>query len=321
MTPPAGRVVVVGLGPAGAELMTAAARDAVGRVPHRYLRTTRHPSAAAVGPAASFDALYESAASLDDVYSGIVEALVEAAGAHGEVLYAVPGSPAVAERSVELLRADGRVAVEVVPAVSFLDLAWDRLGIDPLAEGVRLVDGHRFAVEAAGDRGPMLVAQCDTRLVLSEIKLAFDDEAGMPGHAVVLQRLGLPDERVVTVGWDDLDREVEPDHLTAVYLPQLAAPVGAELVHFAEVVRTLRERCPWDRKQTHASLTRFVLEEAYEVVEAVESGDVDHLAEELGDLLLQVFLHAAIAAQAGDFTLSDVARGITEKMVRRHPHV
>jgi MazG family protein len=136
-----------------------------------------------------------------------------------------------------------------------------------------------------------------------------------------LQRLGLSDESVRAVAWEDLDRVVEPDHLTSLWIPALAAPVASELATLASVVRRLREECPWDREQTHASLTRYVLEEAYEVVDAIEGGSVDHLEEELGDLLLQVFLHSAIAEQAGDFTLADVARGITEKMVRRHPHV
>ena len=321
-----GRVVVVGLGPAGPDLLTAAAVDAIARTPaaRRFVRTTRHPSAPAVEPATSFDDVYESAASIDDVYPAIVERLVAAAG-EGDVLYAVPGSPAVAERTVELLRADPRVDVEVVPALSFLDLAWVRLGIDPFAAGVRVVDGHRFAEEAAGERGPLLVGQCDSRAVLSEIKLAFEDE--VPPTVTVLQRLGLPDEAIVDVAWEDLDRPgvVEPDHLTSLYLPVVAAPVAAELVRFAEVVRRLREECPWDREQTHESLTKYVLEEAYEVVDAIstlrQEGGVDHLEEELGDLLLQVVLHAAIATQVGDFTLADVARGITEKMVRRHPHV
>ena len=107
--------------------------------------------------------LYEQAEVLADVYAAIVEALVAAAVQHGEVLYAVPGSPLVAEHTVELLRADARVDVEVRPALSFLDLAWNRLGVDPVESGVRLIDGQRFATEAAGERGPLLVAQCDSR--------------------------------------------------------------------------------------------------------------------------------------------------------------
>ncbi len=321
-----GRVTVIGLGPAGPDLLTSASLDAIARVApeRRFLRTRRHPSADAMGAATSFDDVYEAAPSIDDVYPTIVERLV-AAAADGDVVYAVPGSPAVAERTVELLRADDRVDVQVVPALSFLDLAWVRLGVDPFAAGVRVVDGHRFAVEAAGERGPLLVGQCDSTAVLSEIKLAFEEAT--PPSVTVLQRLGLPDESIAEIAWEDLDRVgvVTPDHLTSLWIPVVVAPVAAELVAFAEVVRRLREECPWDRQQTHQSLTKYVLEEAYEVVDAIaelEAGEpIDHLEEELGDLLLQVVLHAAIAAQEGSFTLADVARGITDKMVRRHPHV
>jgi tetrapyrrole methylase family protein/MazG family protein len=257
------------------------------------------------------------------VYPAIAAALVDAAADFGEVLYAVPGSPLVAERSVELLRADDRVEVVIVPSLSFLDLAWSRLGVDPLSAGVTLVDGHRFRVEAAGRPGPLLVAQCDTRPVLSEIKLALPDPAG---EVTVLQRLGLPDESVTVLRRDALDRSVEPDHLTCVWIPRLAAPVAAELVRFDELVHTLRARCPWDREQTHLSLTRHLLEETYEVLEAIEAlgPDLDgaeHLEEELGDLLFQVFFHSTLAEEEGAFDLSDVARGIHDKLVRRHPHV
>jgi tetrapyrrole methylase family protein/MazG family protein len=130
---------------------------------------------------------------------------------------------------------------------------------------------------------------------------------------------------VRTVAWDDLDRAVEADHLTSLYLPVGAPPVAAEVARFAELVRTLRERCPWDREQTHTTLTRHLLEETYEVLEAIESldepGGVEHLEEELGDLLFQVVFHATLAAEEGSFTLADVARGIHDKLVHRHPHV
>jgi tetrapyrrole methylase family protein/MazG family protein len=319
---------VVGLGPAGPDQLTVAAARAIERVPpgRRFLRTVRHPAAVALGEGTvSFDRMYERATTLDEVYPAIVEALVGAASGDesSEVLYAVPGSPLVAERTVELLLADPRVTVELVPGMSFADLAWARLGVDPVAAGVRLVDGHRFGVEAAGERGPLLVAQCDSKEVLSDIKLSVDD--GPP--VVVLSRLGLPDESVHTVAWDELDREIEPDHLTSVYVPVLAAPVAGEVARFAELVRTLRERCPWDREQTHESLTRHLLEETYEVLEAIGGLDLEggvgfeHLEEELGDLLFQVVFHSTLAAEEGHFTLADVARGIHDKLVHRHPHV
>ena len=342
IAPPASRprVVVCGLGPGGPELVTPVVTAAIERIPHRFLRTARHPSASVVGDATSFDARYDAADHIEQVYDSIVEALVAAAAEHREVLYAVPGSPVVAEHTVELLVADTRVDTELLPALSFVDLAWVRLGVDPVERGVRLVDGHRFASEAAGERGPLLVGQCDDPDVLTEIKLAVGDvvdastaaaaadgAAGGDPHVVVLQRLGLADERIVEVAWHELDRAVEPDHLTSVYVPELAAPIAAEVAAFAEVVRRLRAECPWDREQTHQSLRRHLVEEAYEVLEAIDHLDVaagegfDDLEEELGDLLFQVVFHATLAAEEGRFTLADVARGISTKLIGRHPHV
>jgi tetrapyrrole methylase family protein/MazG family protein len=257
------------------------------------------------------------------VYAEIVAGVAAAAREHGEVLYLVPGSPLVAERTVELLLADPSLEVEVLPALSFLDLAWARLGVDPVALGVRLVDGRRFAVEAAGQVGPLLVGQCDQPHVLSEVKLSVDDGPDV----VVLQRLGLPDESIATVAWDDLDRVVDPDHLTSLWIPVLAEPVAGEVARFAELVRTLRAECPWDREQTHTSLARHLLEETYEVLDAIDHLDAEagtgfaELEEELGDLLFQVVFHAVLGAEEGQFTLADVARGVHDKLHARHPHV
>ena len=96
---------------------------------------------------------------------------------------------------------------------------------------------------------------------------------------------------------------------------------GDHLVQFIEVMRRLRAECPWKAEQTHRSLARYLLEETHETLEAIDTGDAEHLREELGDLLLQIYFHAAIASEAGEFTIDDVAAGLTEKMVRRNPHV
>jgi tetrapyrrole methylase family protein/MazG family protein len=320
------RIVVVGLGPAGPELITEQTVAALAAIRHRFLRTTRHPAAIAVPEAIGFDWLYEDASTFADVYRRIADELVAAAGEHGEVLYAVPGSPWVLERSVQHLVTDERVTVDVLPAVSFLDVAYTRLRIDPVEAGVRLVDGHEFAVAAAGERGPLLVAHAHADHVLSTIKLAAEGAA--PDTPVtVLQRLAGPDEAVFVVPWSELDRSFEPDHLTALYMPSLAAPVGRELVRFHQLARTLRERCPWDREQTHASLVPYLVEETYELVDALEGLDADNPAtdeaviEELGDLLYQIAFHAAIGEEQGRFSLAEVADGIHDKLVRRHPHV
>lgn len=319
------RVTIVGLGPAGPELITPATRAELERHEVVVVRTRRHPSAEALGDAVSCDDAYDTAASFDEVYRTIVDRVVGLAVEHGEVCYAVPGSPLVLERSVELLVADPRVDTIVHPALSFLELAWARLGIDPIEAGVALVDGHRFASGAAGRVGPLLVAHCHNQRVLSDVKLATDEPGDTP--VVVLHHLGLPDEEVVETTWAELDRAVAADHLTAVYVPRMAAPVAGEFARLGELVAALRVGCPWDAKQTHQSLRRHLLEEAYEVLEAIDhvGADPDEgyplLEEELGDLLFQVFFHSVLATEQGRFTAADVARGIHDKLWRRHPHV
>ena len=223
-----------------------------------------------------------------------------------------------------LLRADDRVEVDIIPALSFLDLAWSRLGLDPLTEGVRLVDAASFA----GPGEPALVGQCWTHQLLSNLKLSAGD-AEDPPRPVILHHLGLDDELVCEVDWWDLDRTVEPDHLTSVYIPaSTVSSAGAETDRLVALMDTLREHCPWDRAQTHATLAPHLVEETYEVLDALTSlsGPHDaagyaHLEEELGDLLFQIVFHARLAAECDRFDLAGVARGVHDKLVRRHPHV
>ncbi|MBK5333070.1 MAG: nucleoside triphosphate pyrophosphohydrolase [Ilumatobacteraceae bacterium] len=323
---PLGRVTIVGLGPGGPQYVTQETVEAISNHPHRFIRTARHPSASLVGDATSFDDVYEAADTFADVYAEITERLVASAAEHGEILYAVPGSPLVLERSVRHLSNDARVECIVLPAISFLDVAFARLGIDPVEAGVRLIDGHEFATAAAGDHGPMFVAHTHANWVLSDIKLAVEGASG-DEPVVILQRLGTPDEQIVHTTWAELDRTVEADHLTCIYIPHLGSPVGESLVRFHQLARTLREQCPWDKEQTHHSLIKYLLEETYEVVDALQSLDPEEpssdtaLIEELGDLLYQIEFHATIAEQDGRFTMVDVVDGIHDKLVRRHPHV
>ena len=331
------RVVVVGLGPAGADLLLPAARAALERVETRLVRTARHPAVVDLArdgiDLEPLDLLYDRADDLDTVYAAIADRVVETARERGEIVYAVPGSPTIAERSVELVRAAG-IDVELIPGISFVDLAWWRLGIDPM-HGARVVDGRAFAIDAAGSTGPMLIAQCDSRLVCSEVKLALLESLPAEHDVTVLQRLGLSDERVFTVALADVDRDVEPDHLTSLFVDTGSTGVGPELARLLALTERLRGPggCPWDAAQTHHTLRRHVLEEAYEVVEAIEqlpadapAGDIpigayDALEDELGDLLFQVMIQSVLASEAGAFTVADVARAVHTKLVRRHPHV
>ena len=328
------RITVVGLGPAGPALIGQEVSELLIASRHRYFRTSRHPAAADFPDVPAFDGLYESGETFQEVYATIVEELVAAArrAVPEHVVYAVPGSPLIAERTVELLRSDDRVDVTVVPARSFLDLVWDRLGIDPVGEEVHLVDGSSFTKAAQRELGPFLIAQCWTRQLLSDVKLSVpDDPQGVLPRPVILHHLGLDDEVVSEVDWWELDRTVEPDHLTSVYVPATSAvlaPVrGSEVARLVELMDTLRVQCPWDRAQTHATLRPHLLEECYEVLDALSAlneggkGAYGHLEEELGDLLFQIVFHARLAGENGAFDLDDVARGIHHKLVSRHPHV
>jgi len=331
------RVVVVGLGPAGVDLLLPAARAALERIPVRYVRTARHPAVDELAREGlvlePLDLLYDTGDDLDTVYAAIAARVVAAAQELGEVAYAVPGSPSVAERTVVLLRGAG-IDIEIVPGLSFADLAWNRLGIDPMT-GARVIDARTFAVDSAGVAGLMLLAQCDTRFVLSDVKLALLEVLAPDHEVIVLQGLGLPHERLVTVALSELDQAVEPDHLTSVFVDTGGTSVAGELARLLALTERLRGPggCPWDAAQTHHTLRRHLLEEAYEVAAAIDelppeapggeipAGAYDALEDELGDLLFQVMIHSVLAAEAGAFTIADVALGIHAKLVRRHPHV
>jgi len=318
------KIIIGGIGP-GAENLVPETSRTLARDHPTFLRTRRHPCAQLFTDAKSFDDLYESESSVEKVYRSIVERLLSEAEGHGTIAYLLPGSPLVAERTVALLREQEDVAIEVIPSVSFLDLAWERLRVDPVAGRVTIVDGQNFENEIIGLTGPVLVAQCEDRFVLSDIKVSIDVDK--PPVVTVLQRLGLESENIFQVGWEQLDRDVDPDHLTCLWVAELPATTTSDaMTHLHAVVGRLRAECPWDREQTHASLVAGLIEEANEVVEAIglvesDLGSFDGLIEELGDLLFHIALQSAIGEEKGIFDLGDVARGIHDKMVRRHPHI
>jgi tetrapyrrole methylase family protein / MazG family protein len=316
------RVRVVGLGPGDAELLTARSARLIRESPIVRFRTRRHPAADAFGDVDSYDDLYESAASFEDLYRDIVADLVTLAREHGDVLYVVPGSPVVAERTVELL---GECDIELVlePAVSVIDVACARLRRDPMAVELRVVDALASSEPLRGP-GPLLILQTYSREVLALVA------SRLPATSLVtvLHHLGLEDEEVRELRAGEL-ATFHADHLTSLWVegPRSAGAAIDDLVDFA---RTLRRECPWDAEQTHESLTRHLLEESYETLDALEAmvrsgiDDLDavaHVEEELGDLLFQVVFHAELGDEEGLFNLATIADGVRDKLTSRHPHV
>ena len=326
-------LVIVGLGPAGLE-HTPPSSAAVLADPMRtvIVRTLQHPAAMELDDTrdlVSCDDLYESGDTLDDVYIAIANRVILSA-ASGSTVYAVPGSPHVGERSVAavMARADSAaIAIEVVGAGTFLDLVWARIPFDPIARGVQIVDG-RDLPDPFPLHLPTLITQVDRPVVLADVALTLAKVLSDHVDLIILDRLGDHDEIVLRTSLSQLSRYA-PGPRTSVFLdPPLTGWHGLVLTS-----RRLRRECPWDREQTHRSLLKYLIEEAYEAVDAANAlseaapfGKVDfnayaHLEEELGDVLLQIVLHATLAREASAFDVEEIAEMVRRKLVIRHPHV
>ncbi|TDY46356.1 tetrapyrrole methylase family protein/MazG family protein [Alicyclobacillus sacchari] len=326
-----GIVHVVGLGPGDVDGLPVGTYRLLQSGWPVILRTAVHPVVASLPELGveyeSLDDIYETSETFDEAYARMAKRVRERAKTHDHVIYAVPGHPLIAELSVQLLltTTDSDVVIEIGPGQSFLDVAASRLRIDPI-EGLLLLDGTQPASRLLNPRVHTLIAQVYQRQVATDVKLSLMDVYPDDYQVTVVRAAGVAgEERLETVPLYELDRLDWIDHLTTVYVPpvQDAQLTWRDPFAAVEIVETLRgpDGCPWDRKQTHESLRKYVIEEAYEVAAAIDERDPDHLAEELGDLLLQVLLHAQIASEVGDFDVRDVFARLSEKLVRRHPHV
>lgn len=338
------KIVIVGLGPGDPDQLTLGAMRVFERAETVYLRTSKHPTVPFLPKNArleNFDDIYDRANTFGEVYSTIVTRLLELAQLPGEnpVVYAVPGHPLVGESSVlrllEAAKKEG-IETEIVHGLSFFEPVFATLGVDPLASGLVVLDATELADQPElflpRPHGPelpvtrpLLIGQVYNQRLASAVKLALMENYPDDHPVTLLRGAGIPgEEGRLDLPLYELDRHPEwTDHLTCAYLPAL--PVADAFGTFANahyVVARLRAPggCDWDRAQTHASLKRHLLEEVYEVVHALDA-DPDALAEEMGDLLLQILLHAQIAAEAGEWNISDVFREMSEKLVRRHPHI
>ncbi|RME81189.1 MAG: MazG family protein [Caldilineae bacterium] len=320
---------IVGLGPGDPELITRKAWALLTGAPEVRVRTLHHPAVPVLArhtQIKSYDYLYEQHHDFDSVYAAIAGDIVARAERGQDVVYAVPGDPGVAEATTQAIRrlaSDRSISCAVHPGVSFIEPTFAALGEDPI-RGVEFVDATTLAHAHHPPGSPqhgLLVAQLYSRYLASDVKLtlmnAYPDE-----HPVTLvSGAGTPDLRLKTLPLYELDRHDVFGDMTTLWVPPLARPGGYDALQ--EVIAHLRapDGCPWDREQTHESLRPYLLEETYEVLEALDRDDAAALAEELGDLLIQVALHVQIATEEGAFKLPDVIGHVVEKLIRRHPHV
>lgn len=322
-------ILLMGLGPGDPLRLTREAWQILESVEEVYVRTEQHPVIAAFPrdiQVHSFDSLYEASDSFESVYEQIIERILALGRRPQGVVYAVPGHPFVAEAtSPEIARRARQegIPLRVVDGMSFIEPVLAALGIDPfpqmaLVDALLLAAGH---VPSFPPDMPALIAQIYSPAVASEVKLTLM-EVYPDQHPVRLVHAAGAGEPVVEniLLWQ-IDRSSQIGLLTTLYLPPLAPATSFEA--FQEIIAHLRapDGCPWDREQTHQSLRMNLIEESYEVLAALDAGEPQALCEELGDLLLQIVLHAQIASEDGEFQMSDILNDIHTKIVRRHPHV
>jgi tetrapyrrole methylase family protein / MazG family protein len=322
-------ITLLGLGPGDAYLLTREAWCVLEQAKEVFVRTKLHPALEGFPPGLqvnSFDSLYEKGKSFKDVYTTVVEKILDLGQRPQGVVYAVPGHPFIAETTTHEIsrKADELgIPVSIVEGLSFLEPVISAIGIDLFPQLV-LVDALELAClhhPLYPPSVPAIIAQVHSRLVASEVKLSLMSVYPDQHNVIYVHSAGTKNEVVDCLPLWNIDRYEEFGLLSCLYVPPLSENSSFE--SFQNLVARLRspEGCPWDREQTHQTLRPHLLEEAYEVLAALDVDDSQKLKEELGDLLLQIVLHAQIANEYRDFSMVEILQGINEKLVRRHPHV
>lgn len=340
-------ITIVGLGPGAFDLVSLQTLEALKGARSVLLRTARHP---AVDDFPRYDInflacddLYETHDTFEAVYQAVVQRVLAEAARVGEVVYAVPGDPLMAERTVQMLLQLGRddVRVTTLPALGALNLIEQRLQLDP-GDGLLIADARdpqlRPVYEAPAPEDhqayhgarrinpgmPTVWLQVDTALVASDLKLLLLEQYPPEHPVIVLTALGAAEEEMTSIPLEELDRGPAITHLTSLFVPALPWQQRRHTVTDLRAIMALlrSERgCPWDREQDMRSLRRSVIEEAYEVADAIDRDEPQALAEELGDLLLNIIFLAQLGAEEGLFDFDEAVQSLADKLIRRHTHV
>ncbi|NFE80382.1 nucleoside triphosphate pyrophosphohydrolase [Clostridium sporogenes] len=320
---------IIGLGPGSKESITLGTIDSLKTVDKVFLRTEKHPTVEYINKLGityeTFDGEYEVGESFDDVYNSIAKLLIEASKDYSDIIYAVPGHPLVAEKSVDILIKlcrQNNIKFKILPAVSFVDALMESLLLDPV-EGLKIIDAFDIKNQVMDKRIGTIITQVYDKFIASEVKLNLMNYYKDDTEIFFVRAAGIEGlEEIRKIPLYELDRQHNIDHLTSVYIPKVSNN-NYDFMDLLDIMDKLRgeDGCPWDKEQTHTSLKKYLIEESYEVIEAIDNKDVDMLIEELGDVLLQVVFHSQIGKEDGFFEIKDVIQSICDKMINRHPHV
>lgn len=322
-------ITLLGLGPGNPDQLTRQAWDWLAALDEVVLRTRQHPTVAGFPnhlAVVSFDDLYDQGETFEAVYEQIVQKVLELGARPQGVTYAVPGHPFVAEATGPEIFRRARlqgIPVRVIDGLSFIEPIYTALGIDPFPHAA-LVDALELSelhTPSFPPDQPALIAQIYSRAVASNLKLALNAVYPDEHPVRLVHAAGTGEQLVEDCMLYEIDRSPNIGLLSVLYLPPLAQETSFE--RFQEIIAALRapDGCPWDREQTHDSLRKYLLEETYEALAALDSHDLAAMQEEFGDLLLQIVLHAQIGVEEGEFNMAGIIQGISQKLIRRHPHV
>lgn len=333
-------ITIVGLGPGPREERTLKAQQALDAATTLFVRShgdsVDMPDLLGRGDTIDLAKLRDAETYPAQPWMLAENAVLESA-ANGPVVLAIPGHPRFGEGLVENIVARAArqgFSVEIIDGISVIDALATALDIDPLRDRVQLFDGRavsrieRDAPFAGGTftatpTRPILLTHVYDTTILAGIHAALSRILPQEHPVVRVEAAGTAGQSLGTHRLADLPA-MDGGMLVALFVPaQEQLDAARDPRTLQHIVARLRrpDGCPWDRKQDHRTLRDSIIDEAYEVADAIDAGDDANLAEELGDLLLLVMMHAQIAEEAGSFALEDVYEGISRKIVRRHPHV
>lgn len=325
------KIIVIGLGPGSEKHITLEGYNKLKTSIPTYLRTIKHPIVGLLKKEniefETYDNYYEESKLFSDVYENIAKDLLDKANKSGEINYCVPGHPLVAEKTVEILlkyRQEGKIEVEIVQGLSFIEPIITLLEID-IVDGIKIIDGLDLKNQKVDINIGNLVTQVYSKEKASELKLEISEIYGDEYLVYVIKSAGISnDEKFLRTEIYNIDKLEWIDHLTTIYIPKKSEEDKIyDFNNLLKIMEELRSEngCVWDINQTSDSLKKYVIEETYELVDAIDNEDLEGMIEELGDVLLQIVFHSQIGKEEGYFNINDVIQGISSKMINRHPHV
>lgn len=329
------KIRIVGLGSGSLDAISLGAYRALEHSKHIYARTLKHPIISDLIQSGmtiqAFDNFYDESSDFDTTYGRIVEELIQLVQQHGEIIYAVPGHPRVAETAVDLildhdLVTSKKIDVEIISSNSFLDDLFIFLDLDPVKNGFIFLDALKFDSTLLLSRADFIFTQVYSRLIASDLKLKLLDFLNDETEVIVFKAAGVKDLEVKkTMKLYELDwGDFEFDHLTSLYIPYAEENARFYSIYdLMDVIKKLRGDggCPWDQKQTPQSVLKHIQGELDELKAAIGNDDIDNTIEEIGDVLMLLVMEAELGDEQEYFNLHDVIDGVTKKLIFRHPYV